>query len=606
METKIKSLASMLEKANEAYRNGRPLLMTDEEYDEGVAELALLKPDHPILKNIRGALTGSVVTLPFYLGSLDKIKTADELGKWVSKKPEDSYILSEKLDGISGLFNPAKSILYLSGDEMTGLDVSAWVPYLNMRIKEIPESVWIRGELIMPTSKVPEGRLGRSIVNGIFHQTQPNPVETKKVQFIGYEIIGLKPVPNTIFQFQQLDTWGIRTPWTKHVDTLSAEELSKIFEERRDRSDYAIDGIVIKGNTATQVRPSKGNPKDAIAWKPPIGEAKATKVVRVEWNASAVGRLTPRVEIEPVHLGGSTITFVTGVNARRVQDWKIGPGALVIIRKGGDVIPVIDSVEVPGSVSFPPDGTWEWEAGEKINIRQVKKDASTIIAQFIKMATVLGWESIGPAQMKAIVEAGYTTVPALLKVSEKDFQKLLGPIKGSHFYNTLRDGWSKSEIDIFLASPHYYSGIGRTKLNALFAVEPDVTKWGDPGLEEPNGWSVSSLETFQIVWNKYETFRKKDWSFISYPQTISMKKEAVASDIVWKGTIVFSGFRNAGLEDTLMKKGYQVIDTVRSDTKAVLINDTEDPSVYASGKVKRAKKIPGCLILRQKDISRLP
>jgi hypothetical protein len=73
-----------------------------------------------------------------------------------------------------------------------------------------------------------------------------------------------------------------------------------------------------------------------------------------------------------------------------------------------------------------------------------------------------------------------------------------------------------------------------------------------------------------------------------------------------KGTIVFSGFRNATLEDLLLKKGYLVIDAVRSDTKALLVKDTEDPHTYTSTKVEKAKKIPGCIILRQKDISRLP
>jgi NAD-dependent DNA ligase len=600
---KVTLLAKQLKEANEAYRNGMPLLMTDEEYDRGIAELTDLKPDHPLLKQVRGAVVGShAVTLPYYLGSLDKAKTSDELAKWISKH-KDSYVLSEKLDGISSLLNPARGILYLSGEELSGLDVSAWLPHMDIKMKSVPESVWIRGELIMPTSRVPAGRLGRSIVNGIFHQKTPDPKEATKVQFIGYEIIGLNPLPTTVFQMLQIKKWGIRIPWTKHVDSVTAEELSALLTERRDRADYEMDGIVIKTNTPAE-RPTKGNPKDAIAWKPPTGEAKVTKVVRVEWNASAVGRLVPRVEVEPVQLGGSTITFVTGVNARRVQDWSIGPGASVILRKGGDVIPVIDSVEVPGKVTFPEEGTWVWETEEHINIRQVKEDASTVAAQFTRMAKVLEWDSVGPAQMKAVVEAGYTTVPALLKVSEKDLQKLLGPIKGAKFYSVLREGWSRSEVDLFLASPLYYAGIGRTKLDALLATQPDVTQWAKPGLAEPEGWSAASLETFQKVWKEYETFRRKEWSFVAYPQKTEVK--ASTSQIAWKGSVVLSGFRSAALEESLIKRGYQVVDSVRSDTKAVLIKDSEDPQTYTSGKVEKAKKIPGCMILRQADVSRLP
>ena len=600
----VTSLVKHLKEANEAYRNGMPLLMTDAEYDRALKRLEELKPDHPFLKEVRGALTGShVITMPYYLGSLDKAQTSEELGKWLSKH-KDSYVLSEKLDGISALLNPGNGLLYLSGDKMSGLDVSAWLPYMDISIKKNSTSTWIRGELIMPKSRVPPGRLGRSIVNGIFHQKTPDPKEAAKVQFIGYESIGLDPVPTTMFQHLQIEKWGLLVPWTKHVDSITAEELTRILNERRATSKYDMDGIVIKTNTPAKTRIMKGNPKDAIAWKPPTGESKITKVVRVEWNASAVGRLTPRVEIEPVQLGGSTITFVTGVNARRIQDWQIGPGASVIVRKGGDVIPVIDSVEVPGKVSFPEEGTWVWETEEHINIRQVKADASTLIAQFTRLAKVLEWNSVGPAQMKAVVEAGYTTVPELLKVSEKDFKALLGPIKGSHFYSLLREGWSKSELDLFLASPFYYAGIGRTKLDALLALEPDVTKWGNPGLAEPDGWSSSSLETFQKTWHLYEAFRKTEWSFIAYPQKPLIHKPQ--AEIVWKGSVVFSGFRNTTLEDSLLKRGYHVIDTVRSDTKAVLIKDTEDPLTYTSGKVEKAKKIPGCMILNQKNVSRLP
>ena len=601
----LTALVKQLKEANEAYRKGMPLLMTDQEYDAGLKRLTGLKPDHPFLKEVRGALSGSkVITMPYYLGSLDKAQTSDELTKWLSKH-KDSFVLSEKLDGISALLNPAKRLLYLSGDKMSGLDISAWLAHMDVSIKALPaESVWIRGELIMPTSRVPPGRLGRSIVNGIFHQKTPDPVEAAKVQFIGYEILGLDPTPTTVFQMLQIKKWGIRVPWTQHVDSITAEELSAALTLRRSESEYEMDGIVIKTNQASQERISKGNPKDAIAWKPPTGEAKITKVVRVEWNASAVGRLTPRVEIEPVQLGGSTITFVTGVNARRVQDWLIGPGASVIVRKGGDVIPVIDSVEVPGKVTFPEDGTWAWETEDHINIRQVTKDASTIIAQFTRLAKVLDWDSVGPAQMKAVVDAGYTTIPALLKVSEKDFQKLLGPIKGTKFHAILRDGWSKSELDIFLASPFYYTGIGRTKLDALLALQPDVTKWGQAGLAEPDGWSTKSLETFQKVWGLYEAFRKSEWSFVAYPQKSVLPQQQFP--IVWKGSVVFSGFRNTALEDALLKRGYHVIDSVRSDTKAVLIKDDENPLVYTSGKVEKAKKIPGCMILRQSDVSRLP
>ena len=605
------TLVSRLTAANNAYRNGQALLMTDDEYDTGLEQLKKVQPNHPLLTQVRAAPSdkAKVVRMPFYLGSLDKAKTSDELGKW-TKKSKGPYVVSEKLDGISGLWNPGAKNLYLSGDDNMGVDVSQWLQYISLSPKTldtIPDDVWIRGELIMPRSLVPQGKLGRSIINGIFHHKQPNPVEAKKVRFVAYEIIGMDPDLTVQQQMAWLDNWNVWTPWFIFQNELStADTLSNLLMVRRTDSDYDMDGLVIKTNKPIVPRVLKGNPKDAVAWKPPNGESKITKVILVEWNASATGKLVPRVQIEPVHLGGSTIQYVTGVNARRIVDWKIGPGASVIIRKGGDVIPLIESVEIPAAISFPPEGTWEWDGPPQtaINIVQKVADSSTLVSQYMKMVKHLDWPNVGPAVMKAVVEAGYVTVPLLRKAPEADLKKLLGPVKGSNLYNCVQNGWSKaSEIDLFMASPIRPDGIGSTRLEALLAHQPDFKAWSKPGLTAPKGWSPEALKEFQLLWTKYEAFRKEEWSFIPYPVPF---KTTQVTQVPLKGTVVFSGVRDAELEVQLEKRGYKTSDTVKADTKAVIIADKEDPQIYSSGKTDKAKKISGCLILRKSEWNKLP
>jgi len=70
-------LVARLTKANEAYRNGLTLQMTDEEYDAGIEELQKKVPNHPLLKKVRAPPlhVNKTVTMPYYLGSLDKDKT---------------------------------------------------------------------------------------------------------------------------------------------------------------------------------------------------------------------------------------------------------------------------------------------------------------------------------------------------------------------------------------------------------------------------------------------------------------------------------------------------------------------------------------------------
>jgi NAD-dependent DNA ligase len=292
-----------------------------------------------------------------------------------------------------------------------------------------------------------------------------------------------------------------------------------------------------------------------------------------------------------------------------VVDWKIGPGATVILRKGGDVIPVIDSVEVGATVIFPPQDTWEWDGDSPltaVNIRQKKADATTIAAQFMKMVQRLGWENIGPSQMRSVVDAGYTTVPLLRKVSEGDLKKLLGPVKGVHLYKTVqKEGWEKAtELDLFVASPICPSGIGKTRLEMLQASEPDVTKWSGKALTAPKGWSPDALKEFQAIWVAYEAFRRGEWSFLAYPYGSTKALTQVQTQpLESKGSVVFSGFRDSELEAALESKGYKVVDAVRSDCKALFIPDKEDPLTYTSTKVEKAKKVPGCRILRRADWS---
>ena len=610
-------LVQKLTAANEAYRLGN-LLMTDEEYDEGMEQLAQMVPNHPLLKKVRGPpiKAGKVVQLPYYLGSLNKAKTPVELEKW-SAKTKGAYLVSEKLDGISGLWSPTLKKLYLSGEDNTGLDVSPWLQHISLshtRVSdEVPDDVWIRGELIMAKSSIPAGRLGRSIVNGIFHHGQPNPVEASKVRFVAYEVIGMDPSLTTKQQMAWLQEWSMWLPWHASMSVLDAAALTKLLADRRATSDYDMDGLVIKMNQPSPTRVTKGNPTDAVAWKPPNGESKLTTVVAVEWNASATGRLVPRVQIQPVSLGGSQINYVTGVHARRITDWQIGPGAKIILRKGGDVIPVIDSVVTPAAVTYPPEGTWEWDTvsgavADAVNIKQKVADTTTIVAQFMKMVDKLGWESIGPAQMKAVVAAGYTTVPELRKASEEALKKLVGPVKGAHLYKTVQtDGWLKAtEMDLFVASPICRSGIGRTRLEMLYAVEADYTKWTSPSMVAPKGWSPDALKEFQGAWKEFETLRKGEWSFLPYPRSSQQETvQPVAPLVQQKGSVVFSGFRDKDLEAQLATRGYKVVDAVNSTTKAVLIADKDDPETASSTKIDKARKIPGCVILRRAHATKL-
>jgi hypothetical protein len=117
----------------------------------------------------------------------------------------------------------------------------------------------------------------------------------------------------------------------------------------------------------------------------------------------------------------------------------------------------------------------------------------------------------------------------------------------------------------------------------------------------PKGWTVDSLRDFQKVWSAYEEFRMKEWYFLPYPVPVPSTVTTVTAPVPSRGSIVFSGVRDKAVEAALEAKGYKVVDAVKSDTKAVLIADLENPNTYTSTKVDKAKKIPGCKVLRRAD-----
>ena len=102
----IQEIVSRLEKAADAYYNGGVGIMGDDEYDILREQLIELDPDHPFLKKVGAAVKQGNVQLPVPMPSLNKVKPGAVTG-WIQNNPSKSWILSEKLDGISALWIPS-------------------------------------------------------------------------------------------------------------------------------------------------------------------------------------------------------------------------------------------------------------------------------------------------------------------------------------------------------------------------------------------------------------------------------------------------------------------------------------------------------------------
>jgi DNA ligase (NAD+) len=183
---------------------------------------------------------------------------------------------------------------------------------------------------------------------GSLRQLDPRVTAQRPLAFFAYslgEVEGLKLPPTHSQTLALLREFGL--PVSPQVTTArGAEGLLEYFEhigQQRDDLPYDIDGVVYKLDRYDQQRAMgfvSRAPRWAIAHKYPAQE-EATTVESIEVNVGRTGAVTPWVLMNPVHVGGVTVTRATLHNADQVRAWTCARATVVIIRRAGDVIPEV-------------------------------------------------------------------------------------------------------------------------------------------------------------------------------------------------------------------------------------------------------------------------
>ena len=145
---------------------------------------------------------------------------------------------------------------------------------------------------------------------------------------------------------QMLAELGFKTPVNEKKVFNSIEQVidfCKEFEIKRDDLPYEIDGMVIKVNDVElqqQTGSTTHHPRWAIAYKFKARQA-TSKLIKVEFQVGRTGSVTPVAKIEPVHIGGVTVTSISLFNADVIEEKDLRIGDTVIVERAGDVIPYI-------------------------------------------------------------------------------------------------------------------------------------------------------------------------------------------------------------------------------------------------------------------------
>ena len=591
-------IVKKLKEAADAYYNTGTPILSDDEYDSLRDKLEAMDPSNPFLGVVGATVRGTTVTLPVPMPSLNKIKPlTGAVATFVKNTAGSGWVLTEKLDGISALWIPAERKLYLRGDGVVGQDVSHIVGQgvQGLAVK-MERGFRVRGELVVHKEDVAANTIGRSWINGVLHRIDPDPADIAKIRFVAYEISSGKEVGTRQEQLATLARMRYELPWCNVVSSVDENSLAQILKARRDLSDYDIDGIVVGQNCIpewhswTAAGGALRNPKDQVAFKMVLSDQCAEcSVVAVHWGLSYQGYYIPRLEIEPVRVGGAVITYVTGHNARNIVDKGIGVGARIRIRRSGDVIPTIDGVLVPAKPSMPPEGTWKWTGSDVDSVhictREEKPSPELLESRLKHFAVTLEIDGLGPGLVKKLVIGGITTPRLLCEATAAALSDLVGKKTGVSIADGLKKAMSGiTEKRLMIASGTLPRGVGETRLDTLFAVQPDPRCWGSR-LGRIDGWSEEGLASFLKLYPQYEVWRAKEFPVPAYP-ILSAVTATAPKPLIFKGLVCFTGFRDAALEKRLAAAGYEVTDTVTKKTTVLVIPDAGSES----SKVDKAQK----------------
>ena len=608
----VKELSAIIEYLNDQYYNNKSIV-SDSIYDLIKDILIEKEPSHPLVLAVGSQVADKMVQLPYWMGSINKIKPdTSALDTWMSKY-NGPYTVSDKLDGISALYiiDGGSTALYTRGNGIIGQDITKILPFLKLHLLNVDclqsGRIVIRGELIIAKANFAkfgdDFSNGRNIVSGIVNSKTVIASKAKYIEFIAYQLI--YPANHTISQqLTLLQKCKFNTPVYKTVAIMNTIMLSEYLIERRANSDYDIDGIVvIDDNKYPQLpvtsKESHINPKHAFAFKMVLSDQMAESVViDVVWTVAKDGYLIPTVHIEPLHINGVVISVCTGFNGKFIVDNLIGPGAVLQIIRSGDVIPYIKSVVTPALVAKMPDVKYKWCSN---NVNVIVLDIATnklvklkrIIYFFKRLDTK--YLSTG-LLTKCIEYDSLNNIPKLLNATISDFLTVDG-IKitlATKIYNSIQESLHAATLPVIMAATGAFKrGFSVKRCETLLNIIPfdKITTMDQadlldkiiaiPGFEYKTASQfVDSIKDFKVCLSCFPQFVIDKFS---KDTTIS-----ITNTDMWSVNInaVFTGIRDKELEAYIISKGGKISNTISKNTTH-LINE----SLAITGKVAKAQQL---------------
>jgi DNA ligase (NAD+) len=380
---RAKELREQLNEASIAYHVDDAPLMEDATYDALYDELQRIEQEHPELvapdsptRRVGAPLSDKFQKVRHLqaMGSLEKVTSDEALQKWESDLRKRlgtdepvAYVVEPKIDGSAINLTYEDGVFVRGatrGDGVQGEDVTPnlrtikAIP-LQMRGGGVPPLLEVRGEVYMP---LPGFRAANEQLAAAGKATWPNPrnAAAGSLRQKDSSITAARPLSIWVYGVGAREGLDLETHWetlqwlrgrgfptnpfAERLDSIDeVAELVRAWELRRSELDYEIDGIVVKVDSYDQQR-RLGALHERPRWARAFKWAPMTAVTRLNKIAIRVGRtgaLNPWAMLEPVEVGGVTVSRATLHNEEDINRKDIREGDDVIVQRAGDVIPQV-------------------------------------------------------------------------------------------------------------------------------------------------------------------------------------------------------------------------------------------------------------------------
>lgn len=301
--------------------------------------------------------------------SLENTYSSNELIEWVNKTdPSAEYSVEWKIDGASIVLYYENGLLDKAvtrgsggiGDNVT--ENIRTIKNIPMKLKK-SVSIWVRGEVYMTFKDFEEfneendGRFAnpRNLVSGSIKHKNSSQVAKRPLKictYDGYIPEGYGKLKTHLDMLEYMES--LMLPISPDNKIIKGKDISKTvdwFRNKKGKLDFPTDGLVIKLNSLIS-RDALGSTTHSPRWARALKfEAllKETKIINIDFAVGRTGKITPRAEVEPVQLAGTTVRFATLHNQNYIDELGVGIGAKVKVAKRGEIIPAVEEVVEPGN-----------------------------------------------------------------------------------------------------------------------------------------------------------------------------------------------------------------------------------------------------------------